>query len=95
MQIAWFDDEANSTGALASRLASDAPLVSGAVSDLMGLVVQNLAVIGGGFGLAFYSSWKVALVVIALLPLEALGLKIQTSYNTGGAPALGWPGPHA
>ncbi len=39
-QIGWFDLDANASGVLTSRLASDATFVRGAVGDTIGLVLQ-------------------------------------------------------
>ena len=44
----WFDDDKNSSGRLGSSLSTDAASIRGAVGDVFGMVVQNLACMVAG-----------------------------------------------
>lgn len=83
MEVAWFDQDANTSGNLASRLAADAPTVRGAVGDTLGIVVQNGVTLGAGFVVAFVNGWKMTLVVLATLPLLIFAAYVQTAVMSG------------
>ena len=83
MEVAWFDQDLNSSGYLAARLASDAPAVRGAVGDTMGLIVQNVVTVVVGYTIAFVNGWKMTLVVLAVLPLLGFSAYVQTAVYTG------------
>ncbi|KAL0360524.1 UNVERIFIED_CONTAM: ABC transporter B family member 13 [Sesamum radiatum] len=68
-EIAWFDKDENSTGSLASRLATDATLVRSALADRISTVIQNIALAVTAFVIAFVLSWRIAAVVVATFPL--------------------------
>ena len=59
--MSYFDDPLNSTGALTTRLATDASRVQGATGSRIALVVQNLASLGFAFTIAFYYCWQLTL----------------------------------
>lgn len=67
--MTFFDNEKNRVGILTSRLASDATLVQGATGSKIGNILESFAVILSSLVVAFISSWKLALVVVAFLPL--------------------------
>ncbi|KAG8377946.1 hypothetical protein BUALT_Bualt08G0086700 [Buddleja alternifolia] len=68
-EIGWFDKDENSTGSLASKLATDATLVRSAIADRISTVVQNMALTVTAFVIAFVLSWRLAAVVVAVFPL--------------------------
>ncbi|KAI3464812.1 hypothetical protein Pfo_021475 [Paulownia fortunei] len=68
-EIGWFDKDENSTGSLASKLATDATLVRSAIADRISTVVQNIALAVTAFVIAFVLSWRLAAVVVAAFPL--------------------------
>ncbi|KAG9457822.1 hypothetical protein H6P81_002330 [Aristolochia fimbriata] len=69
MEIAWFDNPDNSSGAIGARLSTDAAGVRSLVGDTLGLLVQNIASLVAGLVIAFLASWQLALIVLAMLPL--------------------------
>ncbi|XP_068661614.1 ABC transporter B family member 4-like [Aristolochia californica] len=69
MEIAWFDNPGNSSGAIGARLSSDAAGVRSLVGDTLGLVVENTASLVAGLVIAFQASWQLALIVLVMLPL--------------------------
>ncbi|KAF9404903.1 Multidrug resistance protein 1 [Podila epigama] len=70
-EMAFFDREENSTGALSSRLATDAYQMHELVSQIMKLAFQTIVTVGLGLGFAFAKSWSLTLVILALIPLLA------------------------
>lgn len=82
-EIGWFDLDSNTSGALTSRLSSDAPAVRGAVADVLGVSVQNIATLVFGYTVAFTSGWKMTLVVTCALPLLGFSSYMQMKFFTG------------
>jgi ATP-binding cassette, subfamily B (MDR/TAP), member 1 len=88
MEVGWFDQDMNTSGALSSRLASDAPAVRGAVSDVMGVTVQNLVTLVVGYIIAFVNGWRMTLLITAVLPLLGFSSWMQMKFFTGAAASL-------
>ncbi|BFG28034.1 hypothetical protein CerSpe_143080 [Prunus speciosa] len=82
-QISWFDDPANSSGAIGARLSSDASTLKSLVGDALALLAQNIATILAGLIIAFTANWKLALVVLAVSPLLILQGTLQTKFLKG------------
>ncbi|KAJ3692337.1 hypothetical protein LUZ60_012687 [Juncus effusus] len=51
-----------------ARLSADASSIRGLVGDSLALIVQNLATVVSGLIIAMDANWKMAFIVIALLP---------------------------
>jgi ABC-type multidrug transport system fused ATPase/permease subunit len=93
-EMAFFDEEVNSTGNITTKLAEDASLVQGLTGQTMGAVFQGFAGVTTGVVIALVASWQMALVVLAMLPLLAFsgylqmkalvgfGDKTRTAYET-------------
>ncbi|XP_068644000.1 putative ABC transporter B family member 8 isoform X2 [Aristolochia californica] len=71
-EVAWFDEEANSSGALCSRLSKDASLVKSLVADRVSLIVQTASAVIVAIVMGLSLAWKLALVMIAVQPLTIL-----------------------
>ncbi|CAI5498535.1 unnamed protein product, partial [Closterium sp. Naga37s-1] len=84
-EMAWFDRDENSSGAIGSRLSSDATHVHSIVGDRLSLAVQNAATLVAGLILAFSSSWILSFIVLAQLPLIAAGSVFQMKSLQGFA----------
>eukprot|EP00475_Leptophrys_vorax_P021218 TRINITY_DN2894_c1_g1_i1.p1 TRINITY_DN2894_c1_g1~~TRINITY_DN2894_c1_g1_i1.p1 ORF type:complete len:1196 (-),score=184.34 TRINITY_DN2894_c1_g1_i1:1134-4307(-) len=84
-EIAWFDSDANSSGAVAARLASDATLVKAAIGDRISVIVQNASLIIVAFVISFVLNWRMALVIIATFPLLVLSAAAQQAFLKGFA----------
>ncbi|KAI9099534.1 P-loop containing nucleoside triphosphate hydrolase protein [Phlyctochytrium arcticum] len=82
-EIAYFDEEDNSTGAITAKLASDAKLVQGLTGQTMAQILQLISNFGVGLGLAFSNSWQLTLVVLACVPLVGVGGYLQLRTLTG------------
>lgn len=66
-EIGWYD--AQNSGELTSRLSGDINLMVDGMSDKVGLIFQAFAQFIAGFIIAFIRGWRLALVLLAILPL--------------------------
>ncbi|KAG0331724.1 Multidrug resistance protein 1 [Podila horticola] len=82
-EMGFFDREENSTGALSSRLATDAYQMHELVSQIMKLAFQTTVTVGLGLGFAFSQSWSLTLVILALIPLLAASQYFAIGTMTG------------
>ena len=76
-EFAFFDDPANSPFAISSRLADDTDLVSKAYGNPLASICDTLTGCTLGFGIAFFSSWQITLVVIVIVPAGVYFSKLQ------------------
>ena len=93
LQVGWFDDEVNSSGAVAGRLSSGTSLVKAAITDRINLMAQNLALLVIAFALAFGLSWQMALVGLVSFPINilyALGEHAFYQVRLNKAPQLSY-----
>ncbi|KAF5769852.1 putative Type I protein exporter [Helianthus annuus] len=67
-EIGWFDHDENSSGAICSRLATDANMVRSLVGDRCSLLIQTLSGVTVACTMGLVIAWKLALVVIAVQP---------------------------
>ncbi|OSX69448.1 hypothetical protein BU14_1509s0001, partial [Porphyra umbilicalis] len=81
-EMAFFDEKKNSVGALSTRLATEATLVKGLTGDAAGSLVMMLGAVGVGVIIGLASCWRVALVVLAVMPGVALGGYLEVQQMT-------------
>lgn len=84
-EIAWFDNKNNSTGALTTRLATDASQIQTATGSRLGLIAQNLASMGLSVIIAFVFGWEMTLLILAMAPVLAVAGMLETSALAGFA----------
>jgi ATP-binding cassette subfamily B (MDR/TAP) protein 1 len=82
-EVAYFDDLANSSGALTSRLSSDAALLRLIISDGLFASIQNFSTFTCGIVIAFVGGWQLTLVMFGIMPLTAASYSIATKRLTG------------
>ncbi|MCD7457389.1 ATP-binding cassette sub- B member 9 [Datura stramonium] len=82
-EISWFDDPANSSGAVGARLSTDASTVRTLVGDALALIVQNIATVLGGLVIAFTANWILAIIILLVLPLIGVQGFLQTKLYKG------------
>lgn len=68
-EMGWYDEDANSVGALCARLSSDAGAVHGATGSRIGVILQAMSTLVLGIGLSMYYTWKMTLVSVVSIPL--------------------------
>ena len=83
MEVGWFDNSENSSGAIGARLSADAATVRGLVGDALSLIVQNITTLLVGLVVAFLANWQLSLIILALLPLIGLNGWIQMKFMKG------------
>lgn len=71
------------SGAIATRLSADAAAVRGLVGDSLALVVQNSATVAAGLAIAMAANWRLALIILALIPLVGLQGSLQMKFLAG------------
>ncbi|CAF3377225.1 unnamed protein product [Rotaria socialis] len=81
--IAYFDQAENNTGALCTRLATEASDVQGATGVRIGTMLQNISNLGVGIVLAFIYGWSLTLIMLAFVPFMILAGFLQTYLLTG------------
>ncbi|XP_076808163.1 ATP-dependent translocase ABCB1-like [Clavelina lepadiformis] len=67
-EIGYFDDHFNSTGALTTRLATDASRVQGCTGVRAGTAIQSVFALGVALGIAFAYGWQLTLLTLAFVP---------------------------
>ncbi|XP_043700723.1 ABC transporter B family member 9-like [Telopea speciosissima] len=82
-EISWFDIPAHSSGAIGARLSVDASNVRGLVGDTLALIVQNIASLVAGLGIALSANWLLATIILVLFPMLGLQGYAQTKVLRG------------
>ncbi|XP_010514543.1 PREDICTED: ABC transporter B family member 22-like isoform X2 [Camelina sativa] len=68
-EVSWFDEDENSSGAICSRLATDANVVRSVVGERISLLVQTISAVSIACTLGLVIAWKLAIVMIAVQPV--------------------------
>ena len=82
-EMAWFDEKANSTGALCARLSTDASKIQGATGSRVGTITQGIFTLGISLGISLYYSWKLGLVCSLFVPMLIIGMYFQMKIIMG------------
>jgi len=80
----WFDHPRHSTGNLVTHLADDCKKMQSAFGEQWGMQVQIFACLGVSITLGLFFSWRMGLVVIGTLPLNAMAGAMYMATMTGG-----------
>ncbi|XP_072009919.1 ATP-binding cassette sub-family B member 5-like isoform X2 [Engystomops pustulosus] len=84
-EISWFDDKKNNTGALTTRLATEASQIQTATGSRLGLLSQNFACMGLSIVIAFIFGWELSLLILAMTPVLVVTGLLETRALTGFA----------
>lgn len=71
-------------GSLTSRLSSEATLVRGLTGDTLGTLAVAISTLGCGLLIAFIYCWRIAAVILALVPGVALAGVSRFIYDKHG-----------
>lgn len=71
------------SGAIGARLSTDASSVKSLVGDTLALIVENLATVTTGVVIAFVANWKLALMILVMVPLVGLQGYAQMKFLHG------------
>ncbi|KAF9409412.1 Multidrug resistance protein 1 [Podila epigama] len=82
-EMAFFDRPENSTGALASRLATDAQQMFDMVSQVILTTVSSIATLALGLGFAFAATWQMTLIILAAVPIIGGGQYLELAALSG------------
>uniref|UniRef100_A0A0N5AI25 ABC-type xenobiotic transporter n=1 Tax=Syphacia muris TaxID=451379 RepID=A0A0N5AI25_9BILA len=83
MHIGYFDMPQHSSGKISTRLATDTSNVKTAIDFRLGNILSAAFSVGCGLVIAFYYSWQLALLVVAIFPLVGVGQALQLRYIQG------------
>ncbi|TYZ68214.1 hypothetical protein PybrP1_010011, partial [[Pythium] brassicae (nom. inval.)] len=84
-EIGWFDLGENTSGALTTRLATDCAILQSMTSDALNRTFVTAMTLSIGFSIAFYHSWQMTLVLLAIFPVIGVAMKLQMQLITGGS----------
>ncbi|KAH8372084.1 hypothetical protein KR093_010043 [Drosophila rubida] len=79
-EIAFFDDDKNSVGALCARLAGDCSNVQGATGARVGIMLQAVVTLAVGMIVGFVFSWQQTLLTIVTLPFLCLSVYLEGRF---------------
>lgn len=74
---------AECSGAVGSRLSSDASTIRSLVGDALALIVQNLSTVIAGLVIAFTANWILAFIILLVLPLVGMQGFLQFKFYKG------------
>ncbi|KAL3523269.1 hypothetical protein ACH5RR_016103 [Cinchona calisaya] len=81
MEVDWFDNVDNSSGAISSRLSTNAATLR-RVSEIMApAVAENSITIIAGLAVVFSGCWELAILTLAFLPLVIINGWLEIKFN--------------
>ncbi|PQQ18802.1 ABC transporter B family member 21-like [Prunus yedoensis var. nudiflora] len=83
MEVGWFDEAENSSGAIGARLSADAALVRALVGDTLAQMVGSIATAAAGLFIGFTACWQLAFILLALIPLIGINGYVQAKFMKG------------
>ncbi|RZC49566.1 hypothetical protein C5167_017985 [Papaver somniferum] len=83
MDIDWFDEPEHSSDVIGARISADAASIRILVGDSLAMLVENIATVTAGLGIAFQASWKLSLIILVLIPLIGVTGWAQMRFMKG------------
>ncbi|KAI8319025.1 P-loop containing nucleoside triphosphate hydrolase protein [Martensiomyces pterosporus] len=84
----YFDDEKNGTGALTSRLATDAEDFNKVVGSVISTAISTMSTITCALIIAFIYDWHIALLMMACWPIQSFAQYLQARATWGSSMRL-------
>ncbi|XP_044148690.1 ATP-binding cassette sub-family B member 5-like isoform X1 [Bufo gargarizans] len=84
-EISWFDDKKNNTGALTTRLSTEASQIQTATGSRLGLLAQNFGSMGLSILIALFFGWEMSLLILGMTPVLVVTGLLETRALTGFA----------
>lgn len=82
-EVGWFDEEESSVDTLSMRLANDATFVRAAFSNRLSILIQDTSAIIVALIIGLLLKWRLALVVLATLPILIVSAVAQKLWLAG------------
>eukprot|EP00178_Gracilaria_changii_P019664 TRINITY_DN56_c0_g1_i1.p1 TRINITY_DN56_c0_g1~~TRINITY_DN56_c0_g1_i1.p1 ORF type:complete len:1281 (-),score=235.98 TRINITY_DN56_c0_g1_i1:8334-12176(-) len=82
-EMGYFDLQENSLGSLTQLLSGEATAVKGLTGDLLGITMNILAALCCGLIVSFVTCWRLALIVLAIIPGNILGGYFEVRVSAG------------
>lgn len=73
-EVGFFDEQR--TGELTNRLASDTTVLQMAVTANISMLLRYTLTVAGGIAILFYTSWRLTVVMLSIVPVVVLGAVI-------------------
>eukprot|EP01063_Lacrimia_lanifica_P023583 TRINITY_DN3119_c1_g1_i1.p1 TRINITY_DN3119_c1_g1~~TRINITY_DN3119_c1_g1_i1.p1 ORF type:complete len:1512 (+),score=605.35 TRINITY_DN3119_c1_g1_i1:52-4587(+) len=91
--MGFFDQPDHEVGALSAMLSGEAQLVNQLFGPSIGMLLRIIVCLGTGFGISFYYSWKLSLVLLAAVPAMivagAVNVVLMTGFDVSGNTVAG------
>ncbi|KAI8976783.1 putative ABC transporter protein, partial [Pilobolus umbonatus] len=78
--MGWFDKAEE--GSLNTRLSTDTQLIQDGISEKLGLLICGLGQFVAGFVVAFVKGWKLALVILTIIPVMGVAGMLMDHFIT-------------
>lgn len=81
--VSFFDDERNSSGKIATRLATDVPMIKSIAGHRISFMTSSFFNLGTGLILSYIFCWQLALALTAVSPILIIigGLQIRLNKS--------------
>ncbi|KPM44588.1 hypothetical protein AK830_g1917 [Neonectria ditissima] len=76
--MAWFDSQSEGISSLLIRIQTQTRELQLGTSQVLGLLVCDIITSIASLGIAFYYSWKLTLVLLAIIPISVIILSVAT-----------------
>jgi ATP-binding cassette subfamily B (MDR/TAP) protein 11 len=83
LPVAFFDKQDNTAGGISAKISQDSYQIHNMITGVMGVIFLNVSTVSTSLILAFYYSWKLTLIVLALAPLLIVSGAINMSILKG------------
>jgi ABC-type bacteriocin/lantibiotic exporter with double-glycine peptidase domain len=83
LPISYYDKPDNTPGGISTKLSQDTYQINNMITGTIGVICLNISTISLSLIFAFYYSWKLTLIVLALTPLIAISGAINMKVIKG------------